>query len=64
MSKKEVVNIEYAPNTFQVVKNPDNEIQDLYIVSNPSGAGGRVKAIVLETEMNETFKYKFLEFLN
>lgn len=58
------IKIAYAPNTFQVLKNPDNKNQDLYIVVNPDGYGGGIRARFLENEMNEIFKDKFLEFLN
>lgn len=58
------IKIAYAPNTFQVLKHPEDETQDLYLVANPDGYGGGIRAIVLEGEMNEIFKDKFLEFLN
>ena len=60
MSKE---NIEYAPNTFMVTKDPITH-KELCIVANVNNIGSRTMTIIDWDEMTETIKEKFLEKLN
>ncbi len=64
MCRADRIRIKYAPDTLQVLKDPNNELVDLFIVCNPEGMGPGLKALVVNFEDIPEVKELFLEFLN
>lgn len=58
------IKISYAPNTFQVIKDPDDETKDYYVITNPNDMGGGIRAVVFKEEIDEELMDRFLEYLN
>lgn len=64
MNRAKKIRIKYAPDTLQVLVNPEDRSVDMFIVCNPEGMGPGLKALVVNFEDIPEVKELFLEFLN